>query len=111
MHQLKYRNLRAIAIPLATMMADLVKENELPYDIVIPVPLHRKRLRERGYNQSELLAKEFGKLTAVQIEKDCLIRHRHTPAQAMSKSIQERHYNLAEAFLCNDECVRGKTFY
>ena len=107
-HQLKYRNLRAIAIPLATMMADFAKENELPYDIIIPVPLHRKRLRERGYNQSELLAKEFGKLIAVQIEKDCLIRHRHTPAQAIAKSIQERHYNLAEAFLCNDECVRGK---
>ncbi len=107
-HQLKYRNLRAIATPLAAIMADFAKDNPLPYDIIIPVPLHRKRFRERGYNQSELLAKEFGKLTTVQIEKDCLIRHRHTPAQAMSKSIHERHYNLVDAFICQNESVRGK---
>ena len=107
-HRLKYRNLRAIAIPLAAMMADFLIDNPLPYDIIIPVPLHHKRLRERGYNQSELLAKEINKLTAVQMEKDCLVRHRHTPAQAMTESIQERHSNLAGAFTCKNECVQDK---
>ena len=107
-HQLKYRNLRAIAAPLAGLMADFLSDNPLSYDIIIPVPLHSKRLRERGYNQSELLAKEIGKLTGVRIEKDCLMRHRHTPAQAMTKSIQERHCNLAGAFICKNDSALGK---
>ncbi len=107
-HRLKYRNLRAIAAPLAAMMADYLGDNPLPYDIIIPVPLHNKRLRERGYNQSELLAKEIGKSTGVQVEAGCLTRHRHTPAQAMTKSIQERHSNLAGAFICKNESARGK---
>jgi ComF family protein len=107
-HQLKYRNLRAIAIPLARMMADYLSDNPLPYDIVIPVPLHHKRLRERGYNQSELLAKEIGKLTGFRVEEDSLTRLRHTTAQAMTKSMQERHANLAGAFTCCSENIRGK---
>ncbi|MDD4923885.1 MAG: ComF family protein [Dehalococcoidales bacterium] len=107
-HRLKYRNLRAIAAPLASMMADYLGDNPLPYDIIIPVPLHNKRLRERGYNQSELLAKEIGKSTCARVDKNCLMRHRHTPAQAMTKSIQERHSNLADAFICKNDTVRGK---
>lgn len=107
-HQLKYRNLRAIAAPLAKMMADYLDDNPLPYDIIIPVPLHNKRLRERGYNQSELLAKEIAGLTGIRIEKDLLTRHRHTPAQVMTKSIQERHANLTGAFTCKSENINGK---
>jgi ComF family protein len=107
-HQLKYRNLRALASPLAAMMADYLYENALPYDIIMPVPLHNKKLRERGYNQSELLAKELGQLTGIPIEKGCLVRHRHTPAQAMTKSIEERQRNLAGAFACKNDNARGK---
>ncbi len=107
-HQLKYRNLRAIAAPLAKMMADYLDDNPLPYGIIIPVPLHNKRLRERGYNQSELLAKEIAGLTGVRIEKDLLTRHRHTPAQVMTKSIQERRANLTGAFTCKSENINGK---
>jgi competence protein ComFC len=107
-HQLKYKNLRAIAAPLAVMMADYLTDNQMRNDIIIPVPLHRKRLRERGYNQSELLAKELNKLTGIPIETECLIRHRHTPAQAMTNSVTERHNNLTGAFTCKNNRVEGK---
>jgi ComF family protein len=107
-HQLKYRNLRAIAIPLAIMMAEYLDDNPIQYDTIIPVPLHNKRLRERGYNQSELLAMEIGRGTGVPVEKDLLTRHRQTSAQAMTKSIQERHANLAGAFTCKSENISGK---
>jgi ComF family protein len=107
-HRLKYRNLRAMAAPLAAFMADYLSDNPLPHDIIIPVPLHSKKLRERGYNQSELLAKQLGRLTTVPVVKDCLIRHRHTPAQAMTKSIEERHRNLTGAFTCKNDSVRGR---
>jgi ComF family protein len=99
-HQLKYRNLRAIAIPLASVMADYLEKNPLPYDIIIPVPLHPKKLRERGYNQSELLAKEIGKITSLPVNTKCLIRIRQTPAQAMTKGRDERYVNLVDAFSC-----------
>ncbi len=107
-HQLKYRNLRVIAAPLAGMMADYLIDNPLTYDIVIPVPLHPKRLRERGYNQSELLAKELGRLTKIPADTGCLIRHRHTPAQAMTKSLTERRGNLIDAFTCKNKEAEGK---
>ena len=107
-HQLKYRNLRALASPLAAMMADYLSENWLPHDITMPVPLHSNKLRERGYNQSELLAKELSKLTGIPTEKDCLTRHRHTPAQAMTKSREERQRNMAGAFACKNDNARGK---
>ena len=107
-HQLKYRNLRALASPLAAMMADYLSENWLPHDITMPVPLHSNKLRERGYNQSELLAKELSKLTGIPTEKDYLTRHRHTPAQAMTKSREERQRNMAGAFACKNDNARGK---
>jgi ComF family protein len=107
-HQLKYRNLRALASPLAAMMAGYLYENALPHDIIMPVPLHHKKLRERGYNQSELLAKELGKLTGIPLETECLVRLRHTPAQAMTTSLQERHGNLAGAFACKNDSMLGR---
>ncbi len=108
-HRLKYNNLRAIAIPLAKLMADFIAANPLPYDIIIPVPLHRKRLRERGYNQSELLAKELAELTGIPVETKCLTRLIHTPAQAMTNSVAERRSNIRGAFECKNCRAEGKS--
>lgn len=58
-HQLKYRNLRALAIPLAELLRDYLIATPLPREFLVPVPLHQKRLREHGYNQSSLLAQEL----------------------------------------------------
>ncbi len=81
-HQLKYRNLRALAVTLAKLLQDYLVTNPMPGEVLVPVPLHPKRLRERGYNQSSLLAKELGKLTSLPVVDDCLIRQRHAPPQA-----------------------------
>ena len=59
-HELKYRNLRAVAPLLAGFLNDFLLENPVPGDVLVPVPIHRKRQRERGYNQSSLLARELG---------------------------------------------------
>ena len=61
-HSLKYRNVRAAAPTLAGLLGPSL-EPAPPGDALVPVPLHRKRLRRRGYNQSALLAREVGKLT------------------------------------------------
>ncbi len=107
-HQLKYRNLRALAAPLARLLNDYLTTNPVPGEVLVPVPLHRKRLRERGYNQSSLLARELGKLVNLPVVDDCLTRERHAPPQARTATVGERQSNVANAFVGRDQRLRGR---
>jgi len=107
-YQLKYRNLRALAEPLAKLLQDYLITNPMPGEVLVPVPLHQKRLRERGYNQSSLLAKELGKLINLPVVDDCLIRQRHAPPQTRTSTVDERWSNVADAFTCHDHGLRDK---
>jgi len=107
-HQLKYRNLRAIAVPMARLLVDYLITNPMPGEVLVPVPLHQKRLRERGYNQSELLARESGKLIGLPVVDDSLIRQRHASPQARTSSVDERWSNAANAFTCRNHKLRDK---
>ena len=107
-HELKYRNLRALAIPMAGLLHDYILDNPVPGEVLVPVPLHRKRLRERGYNQSALVAKQLGKLTGMPVIDDCLIRQHHTPPQARTTNIDERRQNVVDAFSCSNGKLQGK---
>lgn len=97
-HQLKYRNLRALAQPLAELLKDYLVTNPIPGEVLVPVPLHQKRLKERGYNQSHLLARELGKFITLPVVDDCLIRQRYALPQARTSSVEERRSNVANAF-------------
>jgi len=107
-HELKYRNLRTLAEPLAKLLHDYLMANPVPGEVLVPVPLHRKRLRERGYNQSSLLARELGKLTGLPVVDDCLIRQQQAPPQVRTASVSERQRNVAGAFTCRDGRLQGK---
>ena len=107
-YQLKYRNLRALVVPLAKLLHDYLSTNPVPGEAVVPVPLHQKRLRERGYNQSSLLARELGKLINLPIVDNCLIRLRHAPPQARTSTVDERRSNVAGAFTCRDQRLQDK---
>jgi len=107
-YELKYHNLRAIATPLAELMQQYLITNPIPAEILVPVPLHRKRLRERGYNQSGLLTRELSKLINLPTIDDCLIRQRHAPPQARTSNVEERRSNIADAFACLDRRLRDK---
>jgi len=107
-HQLKYRNLRTLAAPLARLLNDYLITSPVPGEVLVPVPLHRKRLRERGYNQSSLLARELGKLTSLPVVDDCLIRQRHAPPQTKTSTVDERQSNVVDAFACGDQRLRDK---
>ena len=102
-HQLKYRNLRALATPLASFLQAYLAASPIPDGILVPVPMHPKRLRERGYNQSSLLARELGKLSGRPVVADCLIREQYTPPQARTASRAERQHNVAHVFTCRDQ--------
>ncbi|MFC1987819.1 ComF family protein [Chloroflexota bacterium] len=107
-YQLKYKNIRALAAPLSRMLNDYLTTNPIPVEALVPVPLHRKRLRERGYNQSSLLAKELGKLTNLPVVGDCLIRQRSTQPQARTSNVKERQTNVTGAFACYNQRLRDK---
>jgi ComF family protein len=107
-HQLKYSNLRAITGALAELLSDYLTVQPVPGEVLIPVPLHRKRLRERGYNQSQLLAMELGRLVKLPVVADCLTRQRHSPPQARTASVSQRWSNVAAAFICRDHRLKAK---
>ena len=94
--------------PLAELLQDYLANNPMPADALVPVPLHPKRLRERGYNQSGLLARKLGKLINISVVDDCLIRQRHAPPQARTPAVEERWRNIANAFTCRDHRLRDK---
>jgi ComF family protein len=107
-HQLKYRNLKAISPCLAELLADYLRANPLPGDALVCVPLHPRRLRERGYNQSDLLARELGKRIDLPVIENCLIRVKQAQPQVRAGDVEERRRNVADAFVCRDEKVSGK---
>lgn len=107
-HKLKYQNLRALSVPLAVMLQEYLIASPMDIDVLVPVPLHRKRLRERGYNQAELLAHELGKLINIPVIDDVLVRQRHTPPQARTTTVEERKLNIADSFACRDNSLRDR---
>jgi ComF family protein len=107
-HGLKYNNLRAMAALLGRWLGDYLAANPLPGEVLVPVPLHPKRLRERGYNQSRLLALELSKFSGLPLVDDCLVRERYTTPQARTPNVDERRSNVADAFACRDRRLEAK---
>jgi ComF family protein len=97
---LKYNNQPQIAQPLGYGLGQLWLNSNLGQNtklVVIPIPLHAEKLRQRGYNQAELLAESFCQITRLPLQRQGLKRIRATEAQ-FSKSQAERAKNLAAAF-------------
>lgn len=69
-------------------------------DLIIPMPLHPSRLRDRGYNQSEYIARGISEITGIPIDTMHVLRVRNTPKQALQNG-EERRTNVADAFEVN----------
>jgi ComF family protein len=104
---LKLKRFKALAEPLGQLLHDFLCSHPLPGDTLAAVPLHPRRIRERGYNQSLLLAQELGRLSRLPVLDGCLIRLRNTPSQARL-SEEERYANVRGAFACNDSGFQGR---
>jgi len=107
-HQLKYKNLRAMAPTLAKLLGNYLDAHPVPGEILVPVPLHRVRLRERGYNQSELLARKLGGIIGLPVIADCIIRRKNNPPQTRATSVDKRRSNVADAFTCRNHSLKNK---
>ena len=98
---LKFRGQRRVAECLAPLMIAPFQSDIHTANMVIPVPLHASRRRERGYNQAELLARAFASLHGLPVRTDVLVRARATEAQT-HLSRPERLVNVAGAFALSD---------
>jgi ComF family protein len=95
-HGLKYGRLPRIADDLAAAMLSLRPPTDGP-SVLIPIPLAPKRLRERGYNQSEMLTRALARQWRIPVALDVLVRTRETPTQT-ALTPETRLANVAGAF-------------
>jgi ComF family protein len=98
-HRFKYAKEQRLAVLLGDWLADAFTDsrfNSFPVDLVVPVPLHAARQREREYNQSELLARHVAKIRKIPFS-DVLRRSRFTNTQTQFDR-RERMRNLRDAF-------------
>jgi ComF family protein len=105
-HQLKYRGWRALASPMADRMADLALPPETAEaHICTPVPTTRVRLRQRGYNQAELIARAFAKRTGRRLRN--LLRRSGSASSQTTLQPAARGANVAGAFHVPDTEIRS----
>ena len=97
-HALKYGHFSALAEEMGRLMAESVAGKDLAADSVVPVPLHSRRRRSRGYNQSALLAKAVAAVLGLPVDEGALVRRRARPPQAGAASAEERRRNVEGAF-------------
>ncbi len=105
-HRFKYQRWSSLAEPFGEMLADFWQAERLTADWLIPVPLHPSRERDRGYNQSELLARVLSRRVGVPVSRHGLRRTRATAVQ-MTLNAAQRHANVAGAFEGVDAQLRG----
>jgi len=83
-------------------------DNGLDGDMLVPVPLHERRLRERGYNQSQLLAADLSQQVSVEVNAALVKRVRNTGPQARSAGVYQRRVNMENAFVCTSGEAAGR---
>ncbi len=107
LHQLKYNKDIGIGEALSVHLIELLGELNWPVEMVIPVPLSAQRLRERGYNQSGLLAKPLALAASLPYKPNALWRNRDTRSQ-VGLNERERLQNMLGAFNAEAGEVKNK---
>ena len=107
LHALKFHGKRALARPLAALIREQCESVLAPdADALVPVPLARARLRERGFNQAELIADRLGALLDLPVRRRWLARVRETDPQT-DLAAAERRTNVRGAFVASSN-VAGR---
>jgi competence protein ComFC len=108
LHTMKYRGNIALGESIAMQMADFVRSLKWPIDVMIPVPLGKKRLTERGYNQIALVAQPLAYQLGLEYEPDALRKTRETRSQ-VGLNLSQRGENVQDAYQADSTLVRGKS--
>lgn len=118
-HTWKYRFIPDLALPLGQFLTIALQKSSLPLpESILPVPLHKRRLRFRGFNQSALLAQIVSETLTpgldITLSTDVLLRTRFTKPQMKTDSREERLINLKNAFSLKEDAahlIKGKTLW
>jgi ComF family protein len=107
-HFFKYNFISDLHVPLGKILIrSFMESNSLLPDLIIPVPLHKKRIRNRGFNQSELLSmyvsQNISPALPIPVLPNLLERQRHTSPQMKIRSYSERQKNIRNAFKISSE--------
>lgn len=103
--RLKFQTGTALAKPLGDLLAQAVAPRLSGVNLVVPIPLSRRRLIERGYNQSWLLASHAARKLKLEARYDLLTRPVHTD-RLMAMSAEERQQHIADAFALTQQGLR-----
>lgn len=105
-HLLKYRGIKSIGIKLGNEVGKTISGSSVfnTIDYITPVPLHKLKYRERGYNQSEYLCKGISEILGKDILTKLISRKKYTQSQTQL-NLQERLMNVAEAFVLNPKFI------
>ena len=107
-HRFKYQGWRALAKPLALLLCDRIVVEGLASSLVVPVPLHSDRRRQRGFNQAELLARELRRHLNLRDPPGRLVRIRATRPQVGSDRLR-RWENVHGAFAWRGGALDGRS--
>src|SRR3989440_11754570 len=94
---LKFERMEPLGRWFAERLVEVARREAITVDIVVPVPLHRQRERERGYNQADLIARPLAKRLKLPYRAVLLVRTRPRPAKQIL-SLEERWTSVRSAF-------------
>ena len=108
-HRLKHGNQLVLARPLGLLLSEVVANSacDCRFDCIVPVPLHRQRLRARGYNQAVEISRPLSRQLRLPIQTGLLQRSRQTPPQ-QGLSADQRSRNLRHAFTLAGEVTGAR---
>ena len=114
LHKVKYEGMLSLGIQLGEWMAkEMIDASHQPsifdsIDVIVPLPLHRKKQMSRGYNQCDYIAKGVSKVTGIGVDTQSVKRVHHTPSQT-TLDHEARRKNVAGAFaVVHPERLEGK---
>ncbi len=93
---------------IAIQMADFVRSLKWQIEIMMPVPLGKNRLKERGYNQVGLVARPLAYRLGLKYEPDALWKMRETRSQ-VGLTVSQRHENVQDAYQADPRIVKQKS--
>lgn len=110
-HSMKFKSHPRLAQTMVSLICDeMFKHKPVPdFDLIVPVPMHPKKKRQRGYNQAELLANEIARILNKDVCGDILIKIQNTTAQIQLKR-EDRLMNLKSAFVINDSIIKNNSY-
>lgn len=110
-HGLKYRRITSLDATLAELLAEYLSKFAVEFpknSVIIPIPMHKSRLRVRGFNQSELIARRLGGLINLGVENRILQKSKKTAPQ-VGLSGEKRRNNIVGSFsIANLALIKGK---